>query len=143
MSFYTVYEVLMANILGWFAFPPPVDHILSELWQNTMTHLSGVPARRAHSFIELCKPLSHEKAVICEGLTKVCIVKAMVFPVVMYGCESWTAKKAEHQRIVVLEKTPESPLDSKEITPVNSKRNHPEYSLQGLMLKLQYFGHLQ
>ena len=74
-------------------------------------------------------------------LTKVHIVKAMVFPVVMYGCESWTAKKAEHQRIVVLEKTPESPLDSKEITPVNSKRNHPEYSLQGLMLKLQYFGH--
>ena len=48
----------------------------------------------------------------------------MVFPVVMYGCESWTIKKAEHQRIdnfwtVVLEKTPESPLDCKEIKPVN------------------------
>ena len=51
--------------------------------------------------------------------TKVCLVKAMVFPVVMYGCESWTIKKAEHQRIdafeLVLEKTLESPLDFKEI----------------------------
>ena len=76
--------------------------------------------------------------------TKVCIVKAMVFPVVMYGCESWTIKKAEHQRIdafwtVVLEKLLESPLDCKEIQPVNPKGNH---SLEGLMLKLQYFGHL-
>ena len=57
------------------------------------------------------------------------IVKAMVFPVVMYGCESWTIKKAEHQRIdfqtVVLEKTLESPLNSKEIKPVNPKGNQP------------------
>ena len=57
--------------------------------------------------------------------TKVCLVKAMVFPVVIYVCESWTIKKAEHWRmddfwIVVLEKTLESPLDSKEIKPVNS-----------------------
>ena len=63
--------------------------------------------------------------------TNVCIVKAMVFPVVMYGCESWTIRKAEHQRIdafvvlVVLEKTSESPLDSKEIQPVNLKGNQP------------------
>ena len=55
--------------------------------------------------------------------TKVCLVKAMVSPVVMYGCESWTVKKAECQRInaVVLEKTLESPLDSKEIQPVHPK----------------------
>ena len=57
--------------------------------------------------------------------TKVCLVKAMVFPVVMYGCESWTVKKAEHGRIdafeVVLEKTLESPLDCKEIQPVHSE----------------------
>ena len=58
--------------------------------------------------------------------TKVRLVKAMVFPVVMYGCESWTIKKAEHQRIdafetVVLEKTLESPLDCKEIQPVHPK----------------------
>ena len=54
--------------------------------------------------------------------TKVHLVKAMVFPVVIYGCESWTVKKAELQRItVVLEKTLESPLDCKEIQPVHSK----------------------
>ena len=57
-------------------------------------------------------------------LTKVRIVKAMVFPGVTYGCESWTIKKAECQRFdVVLEKTLESPLDCKEIKPVNFKGN--------------------
>ena len=60
--------------------------------------------------------------------TKVHLVKAMVFPVVMYGCESWTVKKAERQiidafELVVLEKTLESPLDCKEIKPVNTKGN--------------------
>ena len=60
--------------------------------------------------------------------TKVRIVQVMVFPVVMYGCKSWTIKKAECQRInafkcVVLEKTLESPLNSKEIKPVNPKGN--------------------
>ena len=58
--------------------------------------------------------------------TKVCLVRAIVFPVVMYGCESWTIKKAERRRIdafepVVLEKTLESPLDCKEIKPVHPK----------------------
>ena len=57
--------------------------------------------------------------------TKVCLVKAMVFPVVMYGCESWTVKKAERRRIdafeLWLEKTLESPLDCKEIQPVHRK----------------------
>ena len=62
--------------------------------------------------------------------TEVRLVKAMVFPVVMYGCESWTVKKAEHQRIdafetVVLEKTLESPLDCKEIQPVHSEGDQP------------------
>ena len=58
--------------------------------------------------------------------TMVHIVKAMVFPVVMYGCESWTIKKAECQRFdVVLEKTLESPLDSKESKAVNPKGNQP------------------
>ena len=59
--------------------------------------------------------------------TKVCLVKAMVFPVVMYGCESWTVKKAECQRIdafeLVLEKTLESPLDCKETQQVFPKGN--------------------
>ena len=59
--------------------------------------------------------------------TKVHLVKAMVFPVVMYGCESWTIEKTECQRInaptVVLEETLESPLDCKEIQPVHPKGN--------------------
>ena len=60
--------------------------------------------------------------------TMVHLVKAMVFPVVMYGCESWTIKKAEHQRIDASElwcwkKTLESPLDCKEIQPVHPKGN--------------------
>ena len=60
--------------------------------------------------------------------TNICLVKAMVFPILMYGCESWIIKKAEHQRIdtfwtVVLEKTFESPLGCKEIKPVNPKGN--------------------
>ena len=62
------------------------------------------------------------------SLTKVRIVKAMFFPVIMYRCESWTIKKAECRRIdafKLLEKTLESPLDSKEIKPVNHKGNQP------------------
>ena len=61
--------------------------------------------------------------------TKVHLVKAMVFPVVMCGCESWTIKRAEHQRIEafelwLLEKTPESPLNFRDIKPVNPKGNY-------------------
>ena len=56
-------------------------------------------------------------------LTKVHIAKYMVFPVVIYSCDSWTIKKAEHRRIVVLEKTPESPLDCKEVKPVHPTGN--------------------
>ena len=62
-------------------------------------------------------------------LTKVHLVRAMVFPVVMYGCESWTIKKAEHRRIDPFElwcwiRLLSSPLDYKEIKPVNPKGNH-------------------
>ena len=78
--------------------------------------------------------------------TKVHLVKAMVFPVVMYRCETWTIKKAERKRIyaptMVLEKALESSLDCKKIKPVNPKEINPEYSLEKLILKLQYFGHL-
>ena len=78
---------------------------------------------------------------------KVHLVKSMVFLIVVYGCENWAIKKAEHQRIDALElwcwrRLFESPLDSKEMKRV--KEIKPEYSLKGLMLKLklQYFGHL-
>ena len=60
--------------------------------------------------------------------TKVHLVKAMVFPVVMYGCESWTVKKAEHRRIDAFElccSSPASPLDCREIQPVHSKGDQP------------------
>ena len=77
--------------------------------------------------------------------TKVHLVKAMVFPVVTYGCERWTIKKAECRRIDACELWwTESPLDCKEINQLILKEIHPEYSLEGLTLKLklQYFGHL-
>ena len=81
--------------------------------------------------------------------TKVCLVEAMVFPVVMYGCESWTIKKAECQGIDAFElwcwRRLESPLDFKEIQPVHPKGDQSWVFISpGLMLKLklQYFGHL-
>ena len=80
--------------------------------------------------------------------TNVRLVKAMVFAVVMYGCESWTIKKAEHQRTDAFElwywRRHLRVLDCKEIHPVHPKEISPEYSLEGLILKLklQYFGYL-
>ena len=79
--------------------------------------------------------------------TKVHLVKVMVFPVVMYGCESWTIKKAEHQRTDAFElwcwRRLESPLDCKVINQSILKGISPEYSLAGLRLKLKFhsFGH--
>ena len=81
--------------------------------------------------------------------TKVCIVKAMVFPVVMYGCESWTIKNIEHQRIDAFElwcwrRLLRVPWTARVSNQSILKEISPEYSLEGLMLKLklQYFGHL-
>ena len=81
--------------------------------------------------------------------TKVCIVKAIVFPVVMYGCESWTVKKAERQRIDAFElwcwrKLLRVPWTTRRSNQSILKEISPEYSLEGLILKLklQYFGHL-
>ena len=81
---------------------------------------------------------------------QVYIVKAMVFPVVMYGCESWTTKKAEHQRIDAFELWCWRRLLRVPWTVRRSNQSilmeiSPEYSLEGLMLKLklQYFGHLK
>ena len=81
--------------------------------------------------------------------TKIRLVKAMAFPVVMYGCESWTIKKAEHQRIDAFElwcwrRLLRVPWTAKRSNQSILKEINPEYSLEGLMLKLklQYFGHL-
>ena len=80
---------------------------------------------------------------------KVCLVKTMVFPVVMCGCESWTIKKAEHQRIDTFElwywiKLLRVPWTARKSNQSILKEINPEYSLEGLMLtlKLQYFGHM-
>ena len=80
---------------------------------------------------------------------KVCIVKAMVFPVVTYGCESWAVKKAEHQRIDVFKlwcwrRLPRVPWTAKRSKQSILREINPEYLLEGLMLKLtlQCFGHL-
>ena len=82
-------------------------------------------------------------------LTKVCLVKAIVFPVAMYGCERWTLKKAEHQRIDAFElwcwrRLLRVPWTARKSNQSILKEISPEYSLEGLMLnlKLQYFGHL-
>ena len=81
--------------------------------------------------------------------TKAHLVQAVVFPVVMYGCESWTIKKAEHQRSDDFElqcwrRLLRVPWTARRSNQSNLKEINPEYSLEGLMLKLkiQYFGHL-
>ena len=81
--------------------------------------------------------------------TKAHLVKAVVFPVVIYGCQSWTIKKAEHQRIDAFKlwcwkKLLRVPWTAKRSNQSILKEISPEYSLEGLMLKLklQYFGHL-
>ena len=81
--------------------------------------------------------------------TKVCLVKAMVFPVVMHGCESWTVKKAEHRRIDAFElwcwrRLLRVPWTARRSNQSILKEISPGCSLEGLMLKLklQYFGHL-
>ena len=81
--------------------------------------------------------------------TKIRIVKVLIFPAVMYGCESWTTKKAEHQRIDAFELWCWRKLSRVSWTARRSNQSilkeiNPEYSLEGLMVKLkfQYFGHL-
>ena len=81
--------------------------------------------------------------------TKVCLVPAMVFPVVMHGCESWTTKKADHKRIDAFEpwcckRLLSVPQTARRANKSILKETSPEFSLEGLMLKLklQYVGHL-
>ena len=97
-----------------------------------MTNLDSILRSRRHHFVD-----------------KVLYSQAMVFPVVMYGCESWTIKKAEHQRIDAFKlgcwrKLMRVPQTARRSNQSILKEISPEYSLEGLMLKLrlQYFGHL-
>ena len=80
-------------------------------------------------------------------LTKVCLAKAMVFPVIMYRCESWTIKKAEHQRIGDFElwcwrRLSRVPWTVRRLNQSILKEINSEYSLERLILKLKYSGHL-
>ena len=95
------------------------------------------------------QPRQHIKSRDITLPTMVCLLKAMVFPVVMYGCESWTVKKAERQRIDAFElwcwrRLLRVPWTARRSNQSILKEISPEYSLEGLMLKLklQYFGHL-
>ena len=95
------------------------------------------------------QPKQHIKSRDITLPTKVHLVKAMVFPVVMYGCGSWTIKKAEHWRIYAFElwcwrRFLRVPWIARRSNQSILKEISPEYSLEGLMLKLklQYFGHL-
>ena len=95
------------------------------------------------------KPRQHLKSRDITLPTKVCLVKAMVFPVVMYGCESWTRKKAERWRTDAFEllcwrRLLRVPWTARRSNQSILNEISPEYSLEGLMLKLklQYFGHL-
>ena len=79
--------------------------------------------------------------------TKVHLVKAVIFSIILYGCESWTIKKAEHKRIDAFElwcwrRLLRVPWTARRSNWSILKEISPEYSLEGLMLKLQYFGHL-
>ena len=110
---------------------PP--HALDQLWQEfTLRCLDSVLKSK-----DITLP------------TKVHIIKAMVFPVVMYGCESWTRKKVEHQRIDVFKlwcwrRLLRFPWTIRRSNQPIIKEINPEYSLEGLLLKLkfQYFGYL-
>ena len=118
----SVHGISWARILEWGAisFPGALHHPrIQPSWQadSSQSEPSGKP-----NITNLDSILKSRDITLP---TKVRLVKAMVFPVVMYGCESWTIKKAEHQRTDAFElwcwKTLESPLDCKEIKPVNTK----------------------
>ena len=93
------------------------------------------------------KPQEHIKKQRCHFAQKLHIIKVMLFPVVIYGCESWTMKKAECWRTDVFElwcwrRLLRVPWTTKRPNQSILKEINPEYSLEGLRLQLQYFGHL-
>ena len=123
--------------------------LLDLLWNQLRNHLlfEVTPWSASFSWSSLLSLDSILKSRDLTLPTKVCLVKAMVFSVVMYGCKSWTIKKAEHWRIDAFElwccKRPlKVPWTARRSNQFILKEISPEYSSEGLMLKLQYFGHL-
>ena len=140
LPFYYIHGVLKARILKWFAIPFSTGprfvsreikrHLLLE--RKTMRNLDSILKSRDNTLP-----------------TKVHLVKAMVFLIVMYGCESWTIKEAECQRTDAFElwcwrRLLRVPWTARRSNQSILKEIHPEYSLEGLILKLklQYFGHV-
>ena len=141
----------------------PVRHFMANRWGNNgnsdRLYFLGLQNHGDYSHeIKRCLHLGRKVMTNIDSIlksgditlpTKVCLVKAMVFPGVMYGCESWTVKKAEHGRIDAFElwcwrKLLRVPWTARRSNRSILKEISPEYSLEGLMLKLnlQYFGHL-
>ena len=92
----------------------------------------------------LCGPFCYRSSLSLP--TEVHIVKAMVFPIVMYGCESWTIRRLSAEELMLLNydagEDLRVPWTARRLNQLILKATNPEYSLEGLMLKLQYFGHL-
>ena len=131
------------------------ETLCTPMWVHRRTHthtcnfqfsrISNDEDRLLPSCLTLCDPMNYTDIT----LTKVCLVKAMVFPIVMYGCESWTIKKVECQRTDAFEHQCWRRLLRVPWTTTRSNQSilkeiSPEYSSEGLMLKLklQYFDHL-
>ena len=123
------------------------------MYPSKITYAWGTEGETVETVIDFISVMTNLDSILkSRDITlpmKVCLVKAMVFPVVMYGCESWTIKKAEHQRIDAFELWCWRRLLRVLWTARRSNQSilkeiSPEYSLEGLMLKLklQYFGHL-
>ena len=133
----SVHGIFQARIMEWIAFPFSKGSSLKIkrcllLGRKAMTNLDSILKSRDNTLP-----------------TKVCLIIAMVFPVVMYGCESWTRKKAEHQKTDAFElwcwrRLLRVPWAARRSNQSILKEINPEYSLEGLMLKLklQSFGHL-
>ena len=139
--------ILQARIVVWIAIPSSRGASQSRGWTQ-ISHILYCLSHQWSPRQHIKKKKKKKKERDIALLMKVHLVKAMVFPAVMYRWEldhkeDWAPKNWCFQ-IVVLEKTPESPLDNKETKPINSKGNQPLYSLEGLILKLklQYFSHL-
>ena len=125
---------LLFNMLSMFvrAFLPRSKYLLISWLQSLSAVIVETKKIKSVTAFTFSPSICHEvlKSRDITLPTKVCLVKAMVFPVVLYGCESWTVKKAECRRIwcfwtVVLEKTLESPLDCTEIQPIHSEGDQP------------------
>ena len=113
-------------ITSWEIDGETVETVLDFIFQGSKITADGDCSHEIKRCLFLERKVMTDSTLKSRDITlliKVHLVKTMVFPVVMYGCESWTIKKAECRRIDALEKTLESPLDCKEIKLVNPKGN--------------------